>query len=118
MRLPNTLIISIFALVHSTIADSGGLENPGLQPLIQRANGLLAAGQFNDAVKALTDALGIYHLLFSRRGANVFQNYHLLITSSITNEPLPNSPYHAMHKLWKILTVLSSTPKEALRKHT
>jgi DnaJ family protein C protein 3 len=58
MKLPKSLVVSVLALAYSVFAESGGLENPGLQPLIIRANGFLAAGQFNDAVKALTDALG------------------------------------------------------------
>lgn len=34
------------------------LYPPGLLPLINRANALLSAGQFNDAAKAYSEAIG------------------------------------------------------------
>lgn len=70
MKLPTTLVISIIALAQSALADSAGLEHPGLQPLVARANGFLAAGQFNDAIKALTDAIDLSpvdYLLYYKR---------------------------------------------------
>jgi len=82
MWLPNTLLIAVFALAHSVLADSGSgtLEHPGLQPLILRANGFLAAGQFNDAINALTDALELspldYLLYYKRATAQLSLSRH------------------------------------------
>ena len=69
MKLPKSLFISILALAYSVFADSSSadLENPGLQPLIARANGFLAAGQINDAIKALTEAIGMLRLFVEMR---------------------------------------------------
>jgi DnaJ homolog subfamily C member 3 len=39
--------------------ESGSLYPPGLQPLISRANAYLSAGQFSDAAKAYSDAIGM-----------------------------------------------------------
>jgi DnaJ family protein C protein 3 len=77
MKLPTTLVISIIALAQSALADSAGLEHPGLQPLVARANGFLAAGQFNDAIKALTDAIGT-----QRHAADAFVDTEQMIDLS------------------------------------
>jgi DnaJ family protein C protein 3 len=39
-------------------ADSAGLYPPGLLPIINRANGLFSAGQYNDAARAYSEAIG------------------------------------------------------------
>lgn len=46
--------------VCSVNADPSGsaLYPPGLQPIINRANVLLSTGQFNDAAKAYSEAIG------------------------------------------------------------
>jgi hypothetical protein len=49
---------SILLLVYGVCAESGGLYPPGLLPLINRANALLSKGQFNDAAKAYSEAIG------------------------------------------------------------
>lgn len=68
MRLPSVATILpgiISILFHGANAEpsSGGgsaLYPPGLLPLINQANALLSAGQFNDAAKAFSDAIGEY----------------------------------------------------------
>jgi DnaJ homolog subfamily C member 3 len=57
---------SIVLLIGSACADSsaGGLYPPGLLPLINRANVLLSSGQFGEAVKIYSEAIGTcYYLL-------------------------------------------------------
>lgn len=62
MRLRATLLAlaPFLALVPHAQADptGGALYPPGLQPLINRANALFSIGQFSDAAKAYTDAIG------------------------------------------------------------
>jgi len=56
---------SFFALVNGIYAEpsrGSSLYPPGLQPLINRANTLLSSGQFLDAAKAYSDAIGISYL--------------------------------------------------------
>ncbi|KAJ7683880.1 hypothetical protein B0H17DRAFT_1181495 [Mycena rosella] len=56
MRLPSCALL----LLPGATADPGaGLYPPGLQPLIARANVLLATGQFCEAAKAYSEAIGI-----------------------------------------------------------
>jgi hypothetical protein len=52
--------LSALLTALSVVADpsSGALYPPGLQPLIIRANALLSAGTFHDAVKAYSEAIG------------------------------------------------------------
>ncbi|KAJ7661388.1 hypothetical protein DFH06DRAFT_1129493 [Mycena polygramma] len=67
MRLYALTSTLLFLLLPATgtHADSGtGLYPPGLQPLIARANVLLSTGQFNDAAKAYSEAIGGFAVLF------------------------------------------------------
>jgi hypothetical protein len=48
-------------------ADSAGLYPPGLLPIINRANGLFSAGQYNDAARAYSEAIGTYVVLYVLR---------------------------------------------------
>ena len=63
------LLIPLFSLyvygVNADPSSSGGnaLYPPGLQPLINRANVLLSSGQYNDAAKAYSEAIGKSSLL-------------------------------------------------------
>lgn len=58
--LPATLLGFCYGANADPSSSSGSaLYPPGLLPLINRANALLSAGQFNDAVKAYSDAIGI-----------------------------------------------------------
>ena len=56
MRIPP--LLSLFVLSASVIADQAALYPPGLQPIIHRANTLLSLGQFSDAAKAYSEAIG------------------------------------------------------------
>lgn len=65
LRLSILLPLLLVGLVYTanaeqqTLSGSGGaLYPPGLVPLISRADVLLTAGQFNDAAKAYSEALG------------------------------------------------------------
>lgn len=61
LRLP-LLLPCLLAIVLSGVSadpSAGALYPPGLQPLITRANALLSVGQFNDAAKAYSDAIGV-----------------------------------------------------------
>ncbi len=42
----------------SVTAADGGLYPPGLLPLINKANVLLSSGQFNEAARAYSEAIG------------------------------------------------------------
>lgn len=54
-----SFITCISADPSSTGAGGGAaLDPPGLLPLINTANALLSAGQFGDAVKAYSEAIG------------------------------------------------------------
>lgn len=61
-------------------AGGGGLDPPGLAPLITRANVLLSAGQFSDAVRSYSDAIELspksYVLFFKRATAYLSLNRH------------------------------------------
>ena len=63
MRIPHSIfaLSPLLVFLPSTHAhsDSGGaLYPPALQPLINRANTLLSLGQFNEAVKTYSEAIG------------------------------------------------------------
>lgn len=61
MRLPGLRSSLLFFLLPVTYADSSGnagLYPPGLQPLITRANVLLSSGQFSEAAKVYSEAIG------------------------------------------------------------
>lgn len=51
---------SLLFIVGNVCADpnSGGLYPPGLLPLINRANALLSTGQFNEATRVYSEAIG------------------------------------------------------------
>lgn len=71
----------IFSLLPPLVfGNTGGLETPQLQPLIQRANALLSTGQFIEAAKTYTEALELspndYLLLFKRATAYLSSNRH------------------------------------------
>jgi hypothetical protein len=57
-------LISLLSVVCADITGSS-LYPPGLLPLINRANVLLSSGQYNDAAKAYSEAIGSFTLLFS-----------------------------------------------------
>lgn len=57
----------LLALPQIVLADSGSgsaLYPPGLLPLINRANTLFSAGQFNEASRVYSEAIGADTLLF------------------------------------------------------
>ena len=64
MRLSITTLVApiITAIIYGANAEPAGgggeLYPPGYLPLVNRANALLTAGQFNDAAKAYTEAIG------------------------------------------------------------
>ncbi|KAF9254127.1 hypothetical protein L218DRAFT_886991, partial [Marasmius fiardii PR-910] len=64
MRIPAlslslSLLLTFASLVEGNSAGSGGgLYPPGLLPLINRANALLSAGQFNEAANVYSEAIG------------------------------------------------------------
>src|ERR1700676_4698512 len=66
MRIPNrilafTPLLVFFPSAHARSdpsAAGGALFPPGLQPLINRANTLLSLGQFSEAAKAYSEAIG------------------------------------------------------------
>lgn len=59
MLLPYTIFSLLVAYVYAESPASNGAVDPsGLQPLIAKANALLSAGQFMDATRAYTDAIG------------------------------------------------------------
>ncbi|KAI0075431.1 DnaJ-domain-containing protein [Panus rudis PR-1116 ss-1] len=85
MRLQLIAVISVALalLLLSTNAqssESGALYPPGLLPLINRANQLLSAGQFNEAAKTYTEAIELspadYVLYYKRATAYYSSNRH------------------------------------------
>ncbi|KAH8105446.1 hypothetical protein BXZ70DRAFT_1070055 [Cristinia sonorae] len=84
-HIPFLLPTTIFGLCYGVNADpsasaGSALYPPGLQPLINRANALLSVGQFNDAVKAYSDAIeqspADYVLYYKRATAYSALNRH------------------------------------------
>jgi hypothetical protein len=78
-----------FLFFLGIIADSAELYPPGLLPIINQANELLSAGQFNDAARAYSDAIG--RVLLSTHthtdlDAVCTQNSHRPTTFCTTNE--------------------------------
>lgn len=62
MRLGRSIpyVFTLLAFVDAEpAAGNGSLDPPGLQPLIARANALLSSGQFNEAAKTYTEAIGL-----------------------------------------------------------
>ena len=64
MRLGRTIPYVVFTLLTTFVdaeptAGNGSLDPPGLQPLINRANTLLSSGQFHEAAKTYTEAIGL-----------------------------------------------------------
>lgn len=69
--MPTTIValcgLFLFSFVTCIAADpnaGGALYPPGLLPLINTANALLSAGQFSDAVKAYSEAIGASYFWF------------------------------------------------------
>jgi hypothetical protein len=119
MKLPTLLIVSILPFAPFSLAELGGLEHPNLQPLIAQANGYLAAGQINDAIKAFTEAIGECLLDTPRYGISTnVQASHPLIIYCTTSELQPNFPSRDTPKHLKILNKQSNTPKVSLRRRT
>lgn len=60
------LFSSLIALIpgRGFAEPSGGLYPPGLLPLINRANALLSTGQFNEAAKVYSEAIGRFMFLY------------------------------------------------------
>ena len=60
---------SLFLLLASqrsqflVAAADGGLYPPGLLPLINKANVLLSSGQFNEAARVYSEAIGAFLIL-------------------------------------------------------
>ncbi|KAJ6579674.1 hypothetical protein DFH09DRAFT_1246175 [Mycena vulgaris] len=91
MRLSALSSSLLFLLLPATgaYADAGGLYPPGLQPLITRANVLLSAGQFNEAAKVYSEAIGgapTAYFSLGRHGAALDDFAHVL-----TFTPLPSA---------------------------
>lgn len=53
----------LLLLLNPTAAAEGGLYPPGLLPLINKANALLSSGQFNEAAKYYSDAIGMHSIV-------------------------------------------------------
>lgn len=54
------LFLFSFAILSLADSNAGGALYPaGLMPLINRADALLSSGQFNDAARAYSDAIGV-----------------------------------------------------------
>ena len=72
MRLLAPLSLLLLALQQNVVLGAeGGLYPPGLQPLINRANVLLSAGQFGEAAKVYSEAIGTSVLIsLGERQAN------------------------------------------------
>lgn len=67
MRLGRTIPSVVFSLLATFVdaepaAGNGSLDPPGLQPLIARANVLLSSGQFGEAARTYTEAIGSFFL--------------------------------------------------------
>ena len=52
------LSVLVYGANAEPSAPSGELYPPGYLPLVNRANALLTAGQFNDAARAYSEAIG------------------------------------------------------------
>ena len=59
MRLLSTVLAFIAATLAPTVSaeNAAGLSSSGMKPLVNRANALLTAGQFNDAAKLYSEAI-------------------------------------------------------------
>lgn len=57
MRIPRIIVSSFFLALVAADSDTG-VESTALAPLIKRANTYLSVGQFGDAVRTYTEALG------------------------------------------------------------
>ena len=69
-------------------AESSGLYPPGLQPLITKANVLLASGQFNEAAKIYSEAIGkLWPHSAQGLADSVLQSNRQQIISSTTSAP-------------------------------
>lgn len=66
MRISILVLAPMLVLLLGAHADgNSALYPPGLQPLINRANTLLSLGQFNDAAKGYSEAIGMFLTLSS-----------------------------------------------------
>lgn len=94
------VLLPLAAVLHGAVADSGaGLYPPGFVPLVSRADGLLAAGQYNDATMAYTEAIALapteYILYYKRataylstqRNAQALADFQQVLT--LTPSPPP-----------------------------
>jgi len=74
------LQIAFLGVLAAPSVLASGLESPGLRPLTRRGDAHLAAGQYNDATRAYSDALELapesYLLLYKRATAYFSQNRH------------------------------------------
>ncbi|KZT38740.1 TPR-like protein [Sistotremastrum suecicum HHB10207 ss-3] len=83
MRLTSSLVWIISLSLSQRgifVAADGSLDPPGLQPLVARGNAFLAAGQFNDAIKAFGEAIDLspvdYLLYYKRATAQLSLSRH------------------------------------------
>jgi DnaJ family protein C protein 3 len=68
-------LTTLLSIIGTVYADAGGLYPPGLLPLINRANVLLATGQFNDAIRIYSEAIDqspADYLLYYKRATALF----------------------------------------------
>ena len=70
LRISTFVAPILSAIIYGANAEqapaSGELYPPGYLTLVNRANVLLSAGQFNDAAKAYSEAIGMYTLVTLR----------------------------------------------------
>jgi DnaJ family protein C protein 3 len=103
MRLPRLGLGLLF--LGGVYADQGGLYPPGLLPLINRANALLSAGQFNEAAKIYSEAIGTLQLNVNSVTKLFFMQTRLRRTTSCTtNAPPLISRYNDTQQPWMIST--------------
>ncbi len=70
MRLPGfrtfVPVLSLFLLgVNAEPSQGGELYPPGYLPLVNKANTFLSVGQFNDAAKAYSEAIGMLNTMIT-----------------------------------------------------
>lgn len=67
-----SLLIAAIA-ASSAFADAGGessVDPPGLKPLVTQGDSLLAAGQYSEAARSYSDAIGLLFALNTRHFAH------------------------------------------------
>lgn len=121
LRLLTFLAPILSSIICGTNADAsagaGDLYPPGYLPLVNRANALLTAGQFSDAAKSYSEALGALRIIYTIQNLTIqlamAPNDYLLYYKRATAYYSVNRHPQALEDFDRVLELTSSSFNKA-----